>query len=219
MSTSRLKLYNGALLICGDRELASLTEEQERRRLLDQVWNDGGVRYCLEQGQWKFAMRSSRLDYEPSIEPDWGPKRVFTKPTDWVATSAVCQDEFFTSPLLQYWDEIGYWFADLDQIFVRYVSDDTTYGADMARWPASFTDYVKSYFASRIIHKLPGGKDKVDTVCHPKSGVMARNLMIAKNKDAMAGPTLFAPPGSWNTARAGRGSTHRDRGNRGSLIG
>lgn len=215
MSTSRLKLYNGALLLCGDRSLASLTEEREPRRLLDEVWNDGGVRYCLEQGQWKFAMRSARMDYEPSIEPDWGPRRGFTKPTDWVATSAVCQDEFFRTPLLQYWDEVGYWFADLDQIFVRYVSDDTTYGADMARWPASFTDYVKAYFASRIVRKMPG--DRVDDICHHRTGVMARALLIAKNKDAMAGPATFAAQGSWNAARAGSGS--RDRGNRGSLIG
>lgn len=164
-------------------------------------------------------MRSSRLDYEPSITPDWGPQRVFTKPTDWVATSAVCQDEFFTSPLLQYWDEIGFWFASVDQIFVRYVSDDTTYGADMARWPSSFTDYVKAYFASRIVRKLAGGKDKVDDICHPRSGVMARNLLIAKNKDAMAGPATFAAIGSWNSSRLGRGSSRRDRGNRGSLIG
>lgn len=217
MSTNRLKLYNGALLLCGDRSLGSLTEEREPRRLLDEVWNDGGVRYCLEQGQWKFAMRSSRLDYEPSIEPDWGPKRVFTKPTDWVATSGVCQDEFFRVPLLQYWDEIGFWFADIDQIFVRYVSDDTTYGADMARWPASFTDYVKAYFASRIVRKMPGGNDRIDDLCHPRTGVVARTLLIAKNKDAMAGPATFAAQGGWNTARAGRGS--RDRGNRGRLIG
>jgi hypothetical protein len=50
----------------------------------------------------------------------------FAKPTDWVDTSAVCQDEYFRVPLLQYADEVGYWFADLDEIYVKYVSDGAT---------------------------------------------------------------------------------------------
>ena len=152
------------------------------------MWNDGGVRYCLEQAQWHFAMRSSRLDYNPAIEPDWGLPYAFDKPTDWVSTSGVFEEEFMRTPLTNYADEVDYWWAELDQIFVRYVSDDAAYGSDLAKWPATFTDYVKAYFASRIVRKLPGGQDKVEDICHPKSGVLVRNLMIAKNKSAMAQP-------------------------------
>jgi hypothetical protein len=57
-----------------------LSENREARFLLDLVWNDGGVRYCLEQAQWHFAMRSSRFDYDPAVVPDWGFNRAFTKP-------------------------------------------------------------------------------------------------------------------------------------------
>jgi len=219
MSTDRLKLYNGALLICGDLALASLSENREPRFLLDLVWNDGGVRYCLEQAQWHFAMRSSRLDFNPSITPDWGFQRVFDKPTDWVATSGVFEDERMCSPLLLYADEVGFWFCDRDQIFVRYVSDDASFGGDLARWPASFTDYVKAYFAHRIIRKLPGGADKIDDIDHPKTGVLARNLLIAKNKAAMAQPATFPARGTWAQARhRGRGGW-QDGGNQNQLIG
>lgn len=218
--TDRLKIYNGALLVCGDTRLTSLTEAREPRYLLDEVWNDDGVGYCLEQAQWKFAMRSSRMDYNPSIEPDWGFPRAFDKPTDWIATSGIFQDEFMKWPLLDYADEVGYWFANVDQFFVRYVSKATTFGMDLARWPASFTDYVKAYFASRIIRKLPGGSERVDDITHPRTGVLARALLIAKNKDAMAGPATFPTRGSWVLARhSGANRTNRDGGNPHQLIG
>jgi len=152
VATDRLKIYNGALLLCSERQLdlaTGLSENREPRFLLDLVWNDGGVRYCLEQGQWHFAMRATRLDYNPSISPEWGFTRAFDKPTDWVLTSGVFQDEFMQSPLTLYADEVMFWFSNLDEIFVKYVSDASTYGMDFAKWPASFTDFVKAYFASR----------------------------------------------------------------------
>ena len=220
MATDRLKIYNGALLICADRQLASLSEDREPRHLLDLVWNDGGVRYCLEQAQWHFAMRSSELDYNPAITPAWGYQRAFDKPTDWVNTSGVFHDAYLRSPLIQYADEVNYWFCDLDVIYVKYVSDDASYGADYAKWPATFTEFVKAYFASRIVRKLPGGGDKVEDICHPTRGVLARNLMIAKNKAAMTQPTTFPARGSWAMARhAGQHRTSRDGGNNTSLIG
>ena len=220
MSTTRLKIYNGALLLCGEQQLASLSENREPRHLLDLVWNDDGVRFCLEQAQWHFAMRASRLDYEPSIAPDWGFQRAFTKPTDWVETSGVWQDEFMRAPLLDYADEVMYWFCDLDEIFVKYVSDDVTYGMDFAKWPETFTEYVKTFFASKIIRKLPGGADKVDDIVHPKTGALARALSIAKNRAAMVLPATFPTRGTWTAARhAGASRLRNDGGNPNQLIG
>ena len=79
--TTQLDLYNGALLQVGERFLASLTEQREPRRLLDQVWAANGVKTCLEEGQWPFAMRTVQVDYDPSITPTFGYARVFQKPT------------------------------------------------------------------------------------------------------------------------------------------
>ena len=215
-----MKIYNGALLLVGDRQLASLSENLEPRILLDLVWNDGGVRFCLEQAQWHFAMRASRLDYNPSIDPDWGFQRVFDKPTDWVLTSGVWSDDYMRSPLVNYADEVGFWFADVDEIFVRYVSDDATFGMDFAKWPASFTDYVKAYFASRIVRRLPGGRERAEDITHPKTGVLARALVIAKNKSAMTRPVTFPSRGTWAAARhRGANRSFRDGGNTNQLIG
>lgn len=224
MATTRLKLYNGALLLLGELRLNTLTEDREARRLLDDVWNDDGVRFCLEQAQWYFAMRATRIDYDPANEPPWGYNRGFTKPDDWVMTSGVFRDEFLNTPLLQYNDEAGYWYAEVEEIFVKYVSDDSLFGLDLARWPSVFTDYVKAYFAGRIIHKLPGAGGKIEWLHGPAGredrGHVNRTLLIAKNKAAMTGPTTFPFQGTWGPARhAGRNRPYRDGGSNSNLIG
>lgn len=217
MATTRLLIYNGALLKCGARSIASLTVNEEPRRLLDEVWNDGGVRNCLQSGQWKFAMRSSKFTYDTAITPAWGYRRAVAKPSDWVVTSALCTDEYFRQPLLQYSDEAGYWYSDHDDIYVRYVSDHANFGGDMSLWPANFTEYVKTYFASRIVFKLTSDKTLADAM-NKRNGLLDQALKTARSSDAMADPPKFFPTGSWNRARQG-GYSGNDGGNPGSLIG
>jgi hypothetical protein len=223
VATTRLKIYNGALLIVGERSISALTDRVEPRFLLDNVWNDGGIRYCIEQAQWRFAMRATRQTYDPAVEPAFGYRRAFPKPTDWVATSAVCQDEFFNVPLTQYSDETSFWFADWDEIFVKYVSDHADYGSNLSLWPFSFTEYVKHYFAGKIVEKLPGKESLVARLLgapgRPETGTVHGALITAKNRDAMAGPTTFPARGSWVRARFGSRAGWNDGGNRGSLIG
>ena len=223
MSTTRLKIYNGALLLVGERGLASLTVTEESRRVLDEVWNDNGVRYCLEQGQWNFAMRAAQFTYDSTITPSFGLNRGFNKPSDWVLTSAVCSDEYFNTPALNYADEAGVWYADIDDIYVRYVSDDENFGMDMSLWPDTFTEYVKTYFASRICHKIPGSPEVIQKLHgpagHPQRGLLHQALLLAKNRAAMTGPATFPARGSWVGSRLGGRRGSFDRGSSGSLTG
>jgi len=212
--TDRLSIYNSALIICAERTLASLTENREPRRNLDLVFDNGGIDACLEKGQWKFAMRAVRLDFDPAITPDFGYRRAFTIPTDWVLTSAVCSDEYFTAPLLGYSKEVSNWFADVDEIFVKYVSNDTAFGNDLSLWPATFTDYVAAHFAAKIIFKLTSDEKKRESVIKWEK----RQLTTAKSKDAMSGPQQFPAPGVFVTSRYHLRS-RRDRGSRGRLLG
>lgn len=211
--TTRLSVYNDALLYCGERALASLTEEREPRRLLDQVWNNGGLDDCLEQGQWYFAMRTIRIDYDTALDPEYGYQRVFSKPDDWIITCSLCSDEYFQVPLLRYTDERGYWYADEDQLYVSYVSNDSNYGSDMSLWPNTFKEFVACHFASKIAWKLTGATDKIGFIKKEREKLLTE----AKNKNLMALPTTFPAKGGWSQARNRFGS--RDRGNRGSLIG
>lgn len=208
----RLSLYNESLMLCGERNLLALTDAVESRRLLDRVWDNNAILRCLEAGQWQFATRTVQLDYTSSVEPTFGFRRAFEKPTDFVRVAAVCSDEWFKQPLLQYTEEAGFWFADLDTIYVKYVSDDTEYGGDLSLWPGSFGAYVAAHFAAEIIQRLTQDKQlRADVVALKK-----RRLSEALSTDAMAEPTKMLPPGSWSTAR--RGHSRHDGGSRNALI-
>lgn len=222
MSYSRLQLYNDALLLAGERPLEALTDNVEGRRLLDQVWNNQGVDGCLEEGQWEFAMRTIMIDYDPSVEPPFGYNRAFDKPSDWILTSSVCSDEFFRVPITRYADEAGFWYSDLDTIYVRYVSNDAAYGSDLSKWPRSFQEFVSAHFATKIILKLTNDEAKLGLFvnpANPEHSIRGRALLEAKSRCAMASPTSIPAQGRWSVART-RGVARRDGGNiSGNLIG
>lgn len=198
----------------GERTLSSLTEDREPRHLLDTAYDGGAVDNCLEQAQWHFAMRTVQIDYDPGYDPDFGYRRVFTKPTDWIITSAICSDEYFRVPLTQYSDEAGLWYADEEIIYVRYVSNDASYGGNLNAWPISFCDFAAAHLASKIAMKI-GGADMLNAAL----ALREKHLKTARNRAAMALPTSFPAQGSWSLARQ-RFPGNRDGGNRGgSLIG
>ena len=213
MST-QLTIYNQALLKLGERALSSLTEERKSRRDLDTVWASGAVNFCLEQAQWYFAMRAIQADYDPDISPAFGFAYAFGKPSDWVVTSAFCSDEYMQVPINAYIDEAGYWYCDYQTIYLKYVSDDTGYGGDMLKWPATFADYVSSYMASEIILSTTQSMDRYQKFCQL---ILNPALITAKNKAAMTGPTQFPARGMWSKSRSS--SDMSERGNRSSLYG
>lgn len=212
MATTQLQVYNEALRMCGERKLSSLTENRQPRFYLDDVWANNAAQHCLEKGQWTFAMRTSKLTYDPSFSPDFGYRRVFKKANDWAATSQICSDEFFNVPILRYADEAGYWLCDLETIYVQYVSTGPTWGMDLGKWPSAFADYVSAHMAVLIAPSLSGlNIDKLEK--NEK-----KNMVNAKSRDAQSQPTKFPAEGSWSRARHGS-YTGRDGGNRGNLIG
>jgi hypothetical protein len=210
--TTRLGLYNGALRLCGERKLASLTENREPRRLLDDIWDDGLIDYCLEQGLWNFAMRTVKIDYSPSVEPPFGYIRAFDKPSDFIRLAGIASDEYFSHPLTRYEDEAGFWFADLDVLYLRYVSNDDAYGNDLSLWPQTFTKWVEAYMASELAPRL---NNDVDSDKLNKTA--KQRLTDARSKDAMNEPARFPPAGAWVGSRGSR-LGRRDRA-RGNLIG
>jgi len=221
MATTRLKLYNAALRLVGDTRLDALTDTVEARFLLDDAYDDDFIRKVLEKGFWRFAMRAQELTFDTSTTPPFGYRRAFLKSSDWVRTAAVSNDEYFTSPLLTYQDEVDFIFTDLDVIWVRFVSDDNSFGGDLANWPGSFQDYAAAYLASQIVHKRTSDKERVALLITRRVGILDMALKEARSKDAMKGPTQFFPQGSWVRARRRRsgGGPFGDGGVTGSLIG
>lgn len=211
---TKLQLYNTACRYCSERKI-TLTQDTKARRLLDDVWDQGGVDNCLEMGQWKFAMKAVRIDNDPSVDREFGYTYAFEIPEDWVVTSTICSDEYFDIPLTRYAPENGYWYADIDILYVKYVSNADDYGNDLSIWPNTFMNFVAAYFANEIVDDLTSNELTISRVADR----LKKNKLSAKNKDAMGGPTLFSPPGQWASSRGRLRGINRDRGNRGRLIG
>lgn len=210
--TTQLKLYNGALRNLKERRLASLSEATKARFELDNVWDGGGViKEVLEQGYWNFAIRTAKFTPDVGFTASFGYRNRFTIPSDFVRLVALCEDEYFNTPHNQYTEEAGNWFSDLDELYVSYISDDNDYGANLSRWPKSFTTYVELYLADEVAGVLTGEADMV-------KDDLRKALVDARAKDAMNEPTKFMPQGRFTQARRG-GRAGWDRGRRGTLIG
>lgn len=203
--TDQLSLYNGALRVLKERRLASLSENREPRRLLDDAWADGlsggVVRRCLQLGQWTFGRRTVMIDYSPSITPDFGHRHAFDHPDDMIMPVSICCDEYMTQPLLHYVDEGDYWYCDLQTIFVTYISSGATFAGDMSRWPETFVKVVEAALAEEIAPNLTNS----DSAIKWAYAASERAMREAKSSDAMRQPTRFMPPGSWTMSRAGNG--------------
>lgn len=215
MATDRLALYNTAMFAVGERKLDSLTEDREPRHLLDEVWNRGAgaIKYFLEEGLWNHAIRTVMIDSSSSVSTSFGFQHAFDKPEDFVRLVQFSSGEHFGDPLLQYEFEAAYIYADVDPIYMRYVSDHADFGNDLSLWPMTFTIWAGHWLATQI---APALKNDLDM---EKLELRTKKLLVdARSKDAQQEPTRFPPLSSWNRARFGGGS-RRDRGSRSQLIG
>lgn len=211
--TSKLTLYNGALLKLGEPDLASLSENRAPRRHLDRAWDNGAVRACLELGQWKFAMRSSEYTYSPSVTPGFGFDYGFNVPSDLVRLAGVWQDANMAGPAYRgYREEAGYWYADIDTLYIRYVSDDTDYGNDLSLWPQSFVEVVEAHLAYKTAKAITGSDETMAEMLALRDKKL---LPIALSRDAMQEPARDMQAGDWVRARVGGGNLAREHGWRG----
>lgn len=203
----KLYLFNRALTHLGSRNITSLTEARESQRVLSAIWDAAFVDFVLEAGQWKFAMRTMALTYSPSVEPAFGYKRAFDKPTDLKRLSAFSTDAWFREPFLYYMDTKFYWFAEPDTIYVRYVSNDPAYGGDYAGWTATFQEYVALILAKRAAPRI-----KNETTVATLEALGEKALAEAQALDAMADPTKRTPQGRWGHARMAGASWREQSG-------
>lgn len=204
--TDKLSLYNEALRECGQRKLAALSEDAPARHYLDDVWDGGGVDHCLQQGLWNFAIRTVKFDYESAVEPEFGYAHAFAKPADFLRLVQISANGSFDPPLNAYEDERGFWWANGQHLFVRYVSNDEIYGADLSLWTPAFAKFVALHFAFEIAPRLTSGKTDIDRL----ERRLRRARTEARSYDAQEEPARFAPQGRWVGARMAGSSARED---------
>lgn len=195
--SSKLALYNDAMLILGQERLASLSEASAARYALDDTYAET-LKFCLEQGFWNFAIRAVQVDSSSSVTPTFGFRYAFTVPSDFIRLYAISAAQELSPPLTDYAHETVYWYANNDPLFVSYVSNSTAYGGDLSNWPATFADYVAHRLAVKTCKRITGSFPSDDLKRDEK-----KTKGSALSKDAMNGPPGFPPTGTWVRSRGG----------------
>jgi hypothetical protein len=187
----KLQIYQGALRLLGNAAgVASLTEVSPARYRLDDAWTPA-VQYLLEQGLWNFAMRSVELSYDTDLTPNFGHTYAFSRPTDWVRTAGISDTGDFNGTFESYDDEGDYWYASVNPLYVKYVSNDASYGLNVAKWRQGFSKALEAYLAFEC--GLPIAADRGSR--NDMFNLFKSRLSKAKILDAVDESIRRKPPG------------------------
>ncbi len=203
----KLSVYRQVSIEIGDRRIKDLNEDRKPRRIIDDVYLPV-LHECLENGLWNFALKRVELNESPDTETEFGHTFFFDKPNDWRRTAALSADEYMDYPLIRYRDGIDGWLADIDPIYLEYVSDATTHGMNLGRWPALFERYVVLMLAQRVIEPITQNlRKKIQDL----DETVKRALHDSLSKDAMneAAPK-FLPPSRFVRSRGAAGLGTRE---------
>jgi len=193
LSNAWRKIYNKAFFILGLDEITTNNDDSLRRIKADVVIGTGLVATVLEDTGWTFALTSSKLSFDPSLEPEWGFNRVYTKPNDMHRLDGIYTDNFFQNPLKDYIDEGDLWYCGLDEIFVQYVN--TSFLTSVDDWPRYFANVLSGEIAVLL---APGMAPDFIEYAEEKKAEFMRE---AASTDAMSGPPQRIRTGSWVDTR------------------
>lgn len=197
-----LPIYNDALMILGLDEIVAPTDDSDRRQKLDRVLSAGLVGDILEDsGGWQFAQTTDRIDFDPSLQPEFGPEYAFNKPDDMHSIYGVWADEHLKVPIKEYIDEGDNLFCGYQVIYITYLTKDML--VNPAQWPDYFRRYVAgcmAYNAAPSLLKDANGvtiTKEVDRV----RGVYDTRRSSALSTDAMQSPPRRISEGNWVDSR------------------
>jgi hypothetical protein len=211
---TKLSIWNGALNILKQRRVTSTTDDVEARYVLDDVWDRDFIDTILEKGLWNHAMVTVLIDADTSYTDPLGAGwNRFTIPDDYVRAAGIFTNGNFTDPDLSYKEEAGAIYSTQSTIYMRYISNGASYGADYSLWPKSFTRFAEYYLAWLASGRLVDSDAERQEV----ERLAQRALTEARSRDAMKEPTTFPPESSWNRARSGRWS-NRSRKDYGGMF-
>lgn len=207
--TTRLKIYNLCLgTYVGTQMLANLTENVASRHALDKVY-DSGLEYMLEQGLWKFALKTVNLT---TLRQDTAIHRQhrYPMPSDYVRTAGISSTPRFDSRqgFEDFEEENGFLYSDSNSLWLQYVSKAETHGLNLALWPANYEQAVASWLAYQSA--LPISKDKGDRADLLRLHQLT--LSTARRLDAVDEAVKSKPAGRWPRSRGWGGVNGTMRG-------
>ncbi len=201
LSGDWFQIYNEALHIIGLPQMITKNDASERRAALDAALSQGVVQEEMEDTTWEWAIDSDRIFYNPSLNPDWGYKRVFDEPSDIAVVSGLYYDEYMQSPVKKYTRENGRIFCDEEEIYLQYISKSRI--AQPSSWPLYFRRLISANLAKRVAGMLDGNLEAALAAYHEAQ-------RRAKANDLRNSPPRKIQNGSWTQAKY-QGHSRRTR--------
>lgn len=199
--TTKLGQYNKALGYLGTQKLsptAGLTENVKARYELDGAWGDS-LKYMLEQGLWKFALKTVQLTPDPDVDVQFGPQYSYSQPDDYVRLNGIGVDGEFINEIRYYREEDGKWLTSVNPIFISYVSNADDKGLNFGVWPSNFCEAHATYLAQQTA--VPITRD--DKVLERVTEQHQMWMSTAKRLNAVDKAVREKPVGSWVQSRFG----------------
>lgn len=204
ISSDWLPIFNDALLILGLEQIADVNDDSNRRYKLSNALSADIVKSLLEDLSWQFGTQTDKLEYSTTVEPEWGYRRAFEKPSKMVRLDGIYSDEYQSYPIKQYHDEGNYFFCDIDEIWVTYIS------SDFLTNPSQWKSHFKRLVASRMA-KDAGPSLRKEGADHANAKEeFSERMRVSKSNDAMASPPKILRRGSWTSSRL-TGGTYDNR--------
>lgn len=194
--TTKLTLFNQALSRLGPVRLTGLTENRPERIAFDQHY-DEVMQEMLESGLWFFALRTQEWTPDVDAVDSINGQYVYNLPSDYVRLRKISPDQSQTYEDLSYKREGEVILSDYSTLFVTYVSNHASYGANVGIYPQLFANAFADCLALRA--NLPITKDRGTSADLERK--FARSLMQAKRVDAVDERIKTKQPGTWTQSR------------------
>jgi hypothetical protein len=184
--TEKLALYNKAAQNLSQERLTALTDDVPLKRELDANY-DNILQQAMEMGLWKWSLRSVELNHDPSIDTsDFGGLTYgFTLPDDFVRIANISMSPYFPPTAeLDDFEITGpgkTLYTDHDPIYLKYVSNGTSYGLNLAMWPETFAEGVGHMLAASVALNITKSRSDRDEETKEAEKAIAQ----AKVRDAV----------------------------------
>lgn len=171
--TTDVEICSAALVLVGDKPIASMTESTSRARDAAALYPIA-VRATLRSHPWNCATR--RVILSPDFEaPEFGWRFRFQKPGDWLRTIAVGEDGFEVDHKME-----GPWIlSNDDPMRLRYVWHNRV----ESTWDSLLVEAVTLTLAAKLAKPVAGSDSTRDTLLNELSALMKQARAIDGQED------------------------------------
>ena len=204
MGTTKLQLYKRAITLCEQTPISALTDNVESRKRCDDHYDDV-LLWLMEQGFWRSAMRTVEITQNTGVAPAFSFEYAHDEPSDFIRKHVISLSEFLHPPLDEqsggngYLMEGGYIWANATPVYMRYVSNDASYGYDLTKWTEGMAAAAAFELAGRVAPFLTGSGTKAEEL---KAKAIERAGRAA-TFDVLQQTTQTVREGRWTGARFG----------------